>query len=129
MGLFVLIMLRYHCQWQIHYPLDYNNPFVVIAAVMLLLFFLSWSFQSKTINWLASSVFAAYLLQESCYWGHKWLYPQMRELFVAVPDGWRVAALVGVSMAFLLLSIGVDKVLGLLSNGLMKVYDRLCPQK
>ena len=129
MGLFVLIMLRYRCHWQIHYPLDYNNPFVVIAAVMLLLFFLSWSFQSKAINWLASSVFAAYLLQESCYWGHQWLYPQMRELFVAVPDGWRVAVLVGVSMAFLLLSIAVDKVLGLLSGGLMKVCDRFCPQQ
>ena len=126
-GLFALIMLRYHCTLQIHYPLDYNNPFVVIAAVMLLLFFLSWSFQSKMINWLASSVFAAYLLQESCSWGHQWLYPQMREAFVAVPDGWRIVALVGVSTAFLLLSICVDKVLGLLSNQVMKVYDRLYP--
>ena len=97
MGLFALIMLRYHCAWEMHYPLDYNNPFVVVAAIMLLLFFLSWSFQSKAINWLASSVFAAYLLQESIYWGHQWLYPQMRELFVVVPDGWRVLALLGVS--------------------------------
>jgi hypothetical protein len=39
MALFGLIMLRYHSSLQIHYPLDYNNPFVVIAAVMLLLFF------------------------------------------------------------------------------------------
>lgn len=126
LALFGMIMLRYHCTWEMHYPLDYNNPFVVVAAIMLLLFFLSWSFQSKAINWLASSVFAAYLLQESSYWGHQWLYPQMRELFVAVPDGWRVLALLGVSMAFLLLSIGVDKVLGIFSGGLMKVYDRFC---
>lgn len=120
MALFGLIMLRYHCSLQIHYPLDYNNPFVVIAAVMLLLFFLSWSFQSKAINWLASSVFAAYLLQESSYWGHQWLYPRMQELFVSVPDGWRVAALLGVSMAFLLVSIGVDKVLGVLCRPLLR---------
>lgn len=126
LALFGMIMLRYHCTWEMHYPLDYNNPFVVVAAIMLLLFFLSWSFQSKAINWLASSVFAAYLLQESSYWGHQWLYHQMRELFVAVPDGWRVLALFGVSMAFLLLSIGVDKVLGIFSGGLMKMYDRFC---
>lgn len=124
LALFGVVMLRYHCGWAVRYPLDYNNPFVVIAAVMLLLFFLSWRFESKVVNWLAGGVFAAYLLQESKYWGHDWLYPQMRALFEYVPDGWRILALLGVSVAFVLGSVLVDKVLGLAVNGVLAAYDR-----
>lgn len=126
LGLFEMIMLRYHYSIEMHYPLDYNNPFVVIAAVMLLLFFLSFNFQSKVINWLAGSVFAAYLIQESCYLGHKWIYPHMREMFTYVPDGWRILALLGVSIAFLLLSIIVDKIIGYISHWILNGYDRYC---
>ena len=124
LGLFGMIMLRYHYSIEMHYPLDYNNPFVVIAAVMLLLFFLSFNFQSKVINWLAGSVFAAYLIQESCYLGHKWIYPHMREMFTYVPDGWRILALLGVSIAFLLLCIIVDKIIGFISHWILNGYDR-----
>lgn len=124
LALFGIVMLRYHCAWTVRYPLDYNNPFVVTAAVMLLLFFLSWHFESKVVNWMAGGVFAAYLFQESKYWGHDWLYPQMCEFFVDVPDGWRILVLVGVSMAFLVLSVVVDKLIGLAVNAVIKVYDR-----
>ena len=129
LSLFGLIMFRYHFSIEMHYPLDYNNPLVVIAAIMLLLFFLSWSFQSKAINWMASSVFAAYLLQESCYLGHEWLYPQMREMFAYIPDSWRILMLLGVSVAFVLLSIMIDKLLSMLSHGILNVYDRCCVSK
>ena len=125
LGLFGLIMLRYHFEMEMHYPLDYNNPFVVIAAIMLLLFFLSFSFRSKVINGIASSVFAAYLIQESCYFGHEWLYPQMREMFVHVSDGWRILALLGISIVFMLLCVLVDKILGILSQWILTRYDRL----
>ena len=124
LGLFGLIMMRYHYSIEMHYPLDYNNPFVVISAVMLLLFFLSITFQSKAINWIASSVFSAYLIQESCFLGHKWIYPNMREAFAAVPDGWRILVLLGVSMAFLLFSVLIDKLLSIVVNSIMKIYDR-----
>ena len=124
LGLFGLIMMRYHYSIEMHYPLDYNNPFVVISAVMLLLFFLSITFQSKAINWIASSVFSAYLIQESCFLGHKWIYPNMREAFAAVPEGWRILVLLGVSMAFLLFSVLIDKLLSIVVNSIMKIYDR-----
>ncbi len=129
LSLFGLIMLRYHFSIEMHYPLDYNNPLVVIAAIMLLLFFLSLTFQNKTVNWMASSVFSAYLLQESCYLGHEWLYPQMREVFVHISDGWRILMLLGVSVAFLLLSILIDKVLSIFSRGILRAYDRCCVPK
>ena len=125
LALFGMIMLRYHFSIEMHYPLDYNNPFVVVAAMMLLLFFLSFSFRSKVINGIASSVFAAYLIQESCYFGHEWLYPQMREMFVHVSDGWRILALLGISIVFMLLCVLVDKILGILSQWILTIYDRL----
>ena len=125
LALFGMIMLRYHFSIEMHYPLDYNNPFVVVAAMMLLLFFLSFSFRSKVINGIASSVFAAYLIQESCYLGHKWIYPHMREMFTYVPDGWRILALLGISIVFMLLCVLVDKILGILSQWILTIYDRL----
>ena len=44
---------------------SYNNVFVLAAAIGFFLFMLSFDIKSKTINWLASSCLAAYLLQGS----------------------------------------------------------------
>ena len=44
---------------------SYNNIFVLIAAIGFFLFMLSFDVKSRTINWLASSCLAAYLLQGS----------------------------------------------------------------
>ena len=93
---------------------------------LLLLFFLSLHFQSKVVNWLAGSVFAAYLIQESCYLGHQWIYPEMRALFVDIPDGYRLLALLGISMAFLVVCILIDKILGYVSRLILMGYDRYC---
>ncbi len=40
----------------------YVNPFTILAALFLFLFFAKLEFYSKTINWIASSCFAVYLL-------------------------------------------------------------------
>ena len=126
LSIFGLVMLRYHCHLTVRYVYDYNHPLVLLAALMLLLFFLSFSFQSKGINWLASSVFAAYLFQESTYLGHQYIYPQMENLFHQhVPQALNIAALFAVSMAFVATSILADKLLGLLSMPLLNLYDRV----
>lgn len=126
LSLFGLVMLRYHTQFSVRYVFDYNHPLVLLAALMLLLFFLSFSFHSKGINWLASSVFAAYLFQESTYLGHQYIYPQMEAFFHHhVPQALNVAALFAVSMAFVATSILADKLLGLLSMPLLNLYDRV----
>lgn len=111
LSLYALIQLRYAYSLEMPYPFDYSHPLVITAAVMLLLFFLTWDFYSSTVNLLASSVFSAYLLQESTYFGHQWLYPWMEQMFTFVPDGYRLLSLLGVSIVFVLLSIAVDKML------------------
>ena len=43
-------------------PITYCSPFVILAALFLLLFFQSFTFRSKFINWVACSVFPVYLI-------------------------------------------------------------------
>lgn len=83
--LFSLVMLHYNYELNVHHVFQYDHPIVIINACCLLLFFLSFSFNSKVINWFASSVFAAYLLQESLYLGHRVIYPLVAEWFANTP--------------------------------------------
>ena len=43
----------------------YDSPLAVIAALFFLLFFSKLNFQSKAVNWMASSAFAIYLIHEN----------------------------------------------------------------
>lgn len=125
LSIFGMVMLRYHGGFAVRYLFNYNHPLVLLAALMLLLFFLSFSFQSKGINWLASSVFAAYLFQESTFLGHQYIYPQMEALFHDhVSQPYNIVVLLGVSMVFLAISIVADKLLSLLSQPLLRLFDR-----
>ena len=45
----------------------YSNPFVMLGAACLLLYFSRLHFTSKTVNWLAAGSFAAYLTHQQCY--------------------------------------------------------------
>ena len=129
LSIFGLVMLRYHCEMSVRYVFDYNHPLVLTAALMLFLFFLSFTFQSKAVNWMASSVFTAYLLQEHIFFGHDYLYPHMRNYFQYVPEGYNIAALLIVSMVFVLISICIDKLLSILSQPLLRLFDRIAPTK
>ena len=123
--IFALVMLRYHCGWEIRYLFDYNHPLVIMAAVMLLLFVLSFTFRSRAINWIATSVFSAYLLQESVLFGHEYLYPKMEDFFAHVPQGWNIGVLFVVSIIFLIICVLIDKVFAFLSKHILRGYDFL----
>lgn len=122
LDVFVLVLLRYYTEWKIRFHFEYDHPLVVLSAVCLLLFFLSFNFQSKLVNWCASSVFAAYLLQESPYFGRSFLYPFVAEWFAntTIPH---VGGCIWVSLAFLFLSVLLDKLLKPLSTQILKLYD------
>lgn len=45
----------------------YNHPFVLLSGIFLFLAFVKVKFQSKWINWIASSTFAIYLIHENVY--------------------------------------------------------------
>ena len=45
-----------------HSVLDYNHPVMVLSSVFFFLAFTRLDFQSKTVNWMAASAFAIYLI-------------------------------------------------------------------
>ena len=45
----------------------YTSPFVILAAVHFLLIFTTFTFTSKTINWIAASCFAIYLTHSNSF--------------------------------------------------------------
>ncbi|MDO5341698.1 MAG: acyltransferase family protein [Bacteroidia bacterium] len=47
----------------------YNNPILILEAIALLYFFLSFEFKSKFVNWIAKSVISVYLIHENKYIG------------------------------------------------------------
>ena len=48
----------------------YNSPVLILMSVTFFLFFASFDFKSKLVNWIASSVFAVYLVHEN-YWFYR----------------------------------------------------------
>jgi hypothetical protein len=50
------------CNAIICHSFSYIYPFVIIESIYLLLFFSKLKFQSKTINWIAASAFAVYMI-------------------------------------------------------------------
>lgn len=57
--------------------ISYSSPFVVFAALSLLLYFSKLDFTNKAINWVASSVFAIYLFHL-----HPSIVPLFKRLFL-----------------------------------------------
>lgn len=89
-------------------PICYNNPIVILAAVAFFLFFQTFSFESKLINWLAPGTLAAYLIQDQYYFGHA-LYEQTQEITVSLSPYAEYALAVIISIGFLLLAMLIDK--------------------
>jgi len=78
----------------------YDNPIVVLESLFMLQFFLSIPFYNRFVNWAAASVFSAYLIQESPYFGYRWIYP-------TVSDSIANGALGGGALLFALYVAGV----------------------
>lgn len=45
----------------------YNSPILILMSVFFFLLFTTFDFKSKTVNWIASSTFAVYLVHENPY--------------------------------------------------------------
>lgn len=92
------------------YAYAYNNPIVIAIAICLLLFSISMPFYNRYINWCAASVFSAYLIQESPYFGRLLLYPKTNELFANGLCGGGAILFAILVASTLIISIVVDKI-------------------
>ncbi|MBR5828059.1 MAG: acyltransferase [Paludibacteraceae bacterium] len=122
--LFGLLMLRYHHGVVIRNVFHYDHPLVVINACFLLLMFLSFDFSNKTVNWIAGSVFAAYLFQENIYLGDLYIYPTLANFFEQLSYG-RELALLGISIVFVGICVLLDKLIQCIIRALLKLLSPL----
>ncbi len=67
----ILSRKTYIAHW---YPWSYNNIFLVLAAVSFFCFWLSFDFENKFVNYLASGCLSIYALHCSAYIGETVLY-------------------------------------------------------
>lgn len=106
-----------------NYPFRYCNPLIVTASVSLLLFCMSFRFESRTVNWLATSALAVYLVQE-----HATLY----RLVGGWSESWsplgKVLMIPLLSAAFMLTVLLADKLRILAMRPFWHFYDlRVAP--
>lgn len=122
----ILYVMKYQWVWLMMYMLlvevmvvfayvdsrhayTYDNPIVIAQAACLLLFFLSMPFHNRFINWVAASVFSAYLLQESPYLGKLWIYPNYCEKMANASCGGGAILFAALVVSTLIISIIIDK--------------------
>lgn len=105
------------------YP--YCSPWVILGALSLLFFALSFTFQSKVVNWLSASSLSAYLFQDGIYFGALVLYPAVASWLMPMTMGIRYALLLPLSLVFLLGTILVDRLINyVFYRPCLKVADK-----
>lgn len=87
----------------------YNNPLILIASISFFGFMMSFRFKNVWVNWLSGGVLAAYLLQDHQL-VRPLLYPLVAKWLLPLPLSIQYLSLVGVSVAFLLLILLLDKI-------------------
>lgn len=104
------------------YP--YCSPWVLMGAISLLLFTLSFTFESKGVNWFASSSLSAYLLQDSTYFGFGVLYPLMTTYLIQLALPERYIWMLFISLMWLLGVCVLDKGIEFVFyKPILKLYD------
>lgn len=104
------------------YP--YCSPWVLMGALSLLLFALSFTFESRVINWFASSSLSAYLLQDSIYFAFGVVYPLAAVHLMSYTLPMRYVLLIGISIAWLMGTCITDKLWNVaIYEPIMLVYD------
>jgi len=106
------------------YP--YNSPWNTIAAISALLFALSFSIESKAINWFATSSLSCYLFQEHLYFGHQVFYPIIGGWLISLPIYEHYAIIFPLALTFMIPVILIDKLWNILIyKPIMKLFNKL----
>ena len=57
------------------FSMRYNSPAVMMASVMMFLWVMTWTMQSKVINWISASVLSVYIVHMSKVGEHLFFAP------------------------------------------------------
>lgn len=125
-----LLEQRYHLHLPFLRPYPYNSPFIVAGACFLLLFVLTINVNSRAINWIASSVFAVYLLQDNPYFGFQFLYPKVEMIFQQIDNiGMKYLVLFAGSGIFLVATVIIDKIFVFVAKPIILLYEKYLEDK
>ena len=101
----------------------YDSPLAIVAALYFLLFFSKLQFQSRVVNWLATSAFAIYLLH-----GNSLIAPLYRQLFDQLYANVSLAIwyplMLGIVIILGLAFVLIDKLRILAWDGILKIAQR-----
>lgn len=107
----------YVSMWKVYH---YDNPLVVVSAVMFFVTFKNMTVRNKWINWSASSVLAIYLLHESAFLGQKiysLIYETIRKH--GYLSAYTLGVLLGLFLLIMIAGILIDKIRQRLTQGLI----------
>ena len=106
------------------YP--YCSPWVLTGALSLLLFALSFTFESKVVNWFASSSLSSYLMDGAPYFGMGFWFPWLASWMMLLPLSVRYGILVPFAFVWLCSVCIVDKLWEqVLYRPVMKLFNKL----
>lgn len=102
------------------------NPVIISSSICLLLYFISTNIRyNRNINFLAGSVFSAYILQENAYFGYQWLYPTLSTILNNISFTYSLILLLLFAILTLICGIIVDKVCKMAYIHILNLYDYL----
>ena len=99
---------------------NYNNPFVILMAVFVLLFFINIKMQSRIVNELAKGAFTCFLFHGA------FLSRLQIEKFVGYNLGVLILHQFGSAIILYILSYIIYKIYYVCSNWFIKLISRLC---
>lgn len=103
------------------HPFRYNNPLIIISSIAFFLFFHTFSFYSKSINWIAGGTLAAYLIQDQEYFSTS-IYNAVEKLKLSMNLTEKYFFTIGIAILFLIIACVIDKVRQRITNPMLNKY-------
>jgi len=117
------------CLIQNHWgPHHYNSPLTILSAIAFFLFALSFSFKSKTVNYLASSAIAVYMIQSAPSFTSMF-YPWINQISTNSCGIISFLIFTALATAVVISCCFVDRVRVLLMKPVWKVYEKIDVKK
>lgn len=88
---------------------QYNSLFLILNAVLLFMLFMRMHFQSRSLNYMASSCLAIYLLHESDVLFNHWIKDGALWIQESAKIGGQIALVFIFALLIVLVCIGIDK--------------------
>lgn len=117
--------LGFYNKYLFHFAFPYNSPGIVINSILLFILFMRMKFHSKTINYLASSSLAIYLLHSSRLIFRTVIKDGAMWIQEFAKTGGQIALVFVFALVIVLVCIGIDKCLTPLWSLVSRGADKL----